>query len=191
MNARRTAGILSCLLLATGCELGEKSIGDEVDDVGAESTSSSSGDAGASPTTVGMSSTSAGSPSDAESSGDDGETGGAVACDLLEYLDTLQMLVFTCLYVPIVDPQLTHDCVLTTDGPYLALWTRPEQPAAQAIASRDVDGFEQIDWYEHNSGTISTWTCAAIVEAPDCTVSRSDMCLVCVDPGTPTLVCPD
>ena len=217
MNARNIAAALSLFVLATACEFGEKSIGGEIAAMGSSSgddggdgasgNMSGSGNASTSATTGAM--TTGGGPTTGSSTDDsDGDPDGGSDpagtedttgdapdpvgpdCDLGEYLDSVQLGNYICGYTPYTENlQLTHDCILEWDGWLAALWLRPEQPIAEAIVVQPNETGRQIDWFEHESGTITTWTCADFVETPDCTVGPTDMCITCVDPGAPAVVC--
>lgn len=181
--------VLVFALTAAGCELGHKSVGNEVPMTGDDASSSSTTDAEG---TAGRTSTSASTSTDAEpSTTDEGPAPVGPGCDLGDFLESIGRASWICGYTPYDEDLLqTHQCVLGWDeGSFGALWTRPEEPIAQAIyVDRAVEP-EVVRWYEQDSGTIRTWTCTGLSESPDCDVSPLDMCLICAEPSTPEIVC--
>ncbi|HWB80962.1 MAG TPA: hypothetical protein VG755_38630 [Nannocystaceae bacterium] len=195
--------ILIAALALTACDFNGNSVGKEISnmqgDTGSETgtESGATGDDGASgnvnPTTTAAMSSSADDDGAMEESetGDDWPPPPPADCDLGGYLESAGLGNYICGYTPFTENlQLTHDCILNWDeSGFTALWTRPEQPIAEAVYVDFAPAPTLIEWYQHDSGIVTTWTCSDIVETPDCTVGPTDMCLICVDPGTPMVVC--
>jgi hypothetical protein len=192
MTTRSTSFVALALVTVSACDFADKSIGNEI--LAGTSESGSSGaaepatteeDGGDADVDDGMP---VGSSDDAAADDSPSDPG----CRLDDILDELELSNYICGYTPYnEDLRLTHDCVLEWDGEFTALWTSPTEPAMVAVARfAEVNG-GTMHWYEQLDGVVSTWTCSDVVETPDCAVEPGEMCLTCVDPGEPTVLCPE
>jgi hypothetical protein len=196
MTTRSTFFVALALVTLSACDFADKSIGNEI--VAGTSESGSSG--AAEPATTeeegdddggnvddGMP---AGSSDDAAADDSPSDPG----CVLDDYFDEVGIGNYLCGYTPYgEDLELTHDCLLEymADTRWvLALWTSPEEPVMVALLGETGPNGYVVTWYEQREGIVSSWTCAEVVDTPDCTVAPAEMCLTCVEPGAPTVLCP-
>lgn len=187
--------MLIAVSVLTACEFRGNSVGKEIPEMQGDSgtETSSTGDDGASGNMNPNNTTSMDDAPSNDSTTEDGSAGDGqpVGCDLGDYMESIGNGNWICGYTPFNENlQLTHDCITSwNEGEFNALWTRPEQPIAEAVHGNRTVETPFFEWYEHDSGTITTWTCSDIVETPDCAVTTTEMCLTCVDAGAPSVVC--
>jgi hypothetical protein len=201
--------LLLTVLVLPACEFRGNSVGKEISDLQGDTgtETGSTGDDGASGNMNPTNATSMSSNGDDDGAMDDSPASdGAMDdsgtgddwpppppddCNLDGYLESAGRGNYICGYTPHTeDLQQTHDCIVSWDEyGFTALWTRPVQPIAEAIYADFTVTPTLFEWYQHDSGIVKAWTCSDIVETPDCTVGPTDMCLICVDPGTPVVVC--
>lgn len=190
MKTTRTALTL-VLANVVGCQLGNKSVGNEI-----QMTGFGSGGSAATSETTAEGDSPGRTSGDESTSGvehwttDEGPAPVGPDCDLGDYMTWIGRGNWTCGYTPYNEDLLqTHECILGFDDSLAALWTRPEEPSAEAVyIDRSVTP-EVVTWYEHDSGTIRTWTCSGLSESPGCNVTALEMCLICAQPSTPEIVC--